>query len=36
MDPKREAAETLRQSMTAVQAAQEDAQPEEPREPPAA
>ena len=36
MDPKREAAATLRQSMSAVQAAQEDAQPEEPREPPAA
>lgn len=36
MDSKREAAEALRQSMAAVQAAQEDAQPEEPRESPAA
>lgn len=36
MDSKREAAEALRQSMVAVQAAQEDAQPEEPRESPTA
>ena len=36
MDSKRKAAEVLRQSMVAVQAAQEDGQPEEPRESPAA